>query len=192
MWQAFQQNREVLGAKNVAVSRRLATMHMLVMSAGLWAIETMSPSSSLYDPLEKCYLDICMAACGWRYKTGVSYALWVGAWRGRMRGLIASNGGGFTTNALSRYWRYAGHVCRGSAGDECVSLISFRGYDFCLEQASKHERDRVKCRKGGQQRPVYDRLLVGFLGRGYGGEAKDRGAWKQLEEEFITYAMGNL
>eukprot|EP00973_Karenia_brevis_P075647 10509849-Karenia_brevis.AAC.1 len=86
------------------------------MAAGLWGIETLSPTPYLYSKLNICVIDIAMKMYGKKWDPdAMSYALWAGVYRGRVKGIVATVVGDVWDEGLMRYYRYVGHVARQSS-----------------------------------------------------------------------------
>eukprot|EP00973_Karenia_brevis_P003542 491628-Karenia_brevis.AAC.1 len=84
----------------------------------------------------------------------LSYALWAGVFRGRAKRIIASTGGDCYDIGLSKYFRYLGHVARGSSGKACQTLLKCRNTSVVKDLSHKHDRHKdFKCRRGGTQLP---------------------------------------
>ena len=196
MWAAFWSNKEQLLSSHVSFVRKLKALKSIVLSAGLFAIEVFPPEYHMINQLDVVYTDICMKTYRKRFDPRLmSWQLWQGAIRGGVKSEVERSGGNFSHCALGRHFRYAGHVARGSRGTLCKALLEFRGCEFIAQQARKHERDRVKCVRGGTQRPVFDKLLVEFFGSQ--GEsflqiARDRLKCASFEGSFVSYAHRSL
>ena len=92
MWASYSNSKLELGARHVSFANRIPNIRSVVMAAGLWAIETISPSKQLYEALKNAYSDIVMSACNVQYKHDMSFKLWAGVFRSNIKTLIKKYG----------------------------------------------------------------------------------------------------
>ena len=88
-------------------------------------------------------------------------------------------------------------MARGSSGQQAKILLGYMGWEFVECQKSMHERKREKCRKGGTQKPCFDRLAVMFFehcrdDQKFSTAALDRSYWGSCEEAFVKFGREHL
>eukprot|EP00973_Karenia_brevis_P045412 6290996-Karenia_brevis.AAC.1 len=115
---------------------------------------------------------------------------WNIAKRHRVKQQLCSSGGDLVQQALSRYFKYAGHVARMPLSSPTKFAMCFRDASWRAMNRSKswHNPAKVLCPHGGVQVDEWDWLIADFAAScGWDDwklKALDRQFWVSREKDF--------
>eukprot|EP00973_Karenia_brevis_P019544 2681011-Karenia_brevis.AAC.1 len=126
----------------------------------LWSVESTTLCAVQLRALNAAFSNQVFKMWGKRHheKLGISFSNWIAVQRRHCSAVISNSTGDIATQALKKFWPYAGHIAR--KGGPILRLIEYRGQEFVELQRSRSYRDREAiCSWGGHHRGEWDFLL---------------------------------
>ena len=184
-WRAYFSQRSIFRCKKAPITGRYQLLTRTILQSLLWGVEACELTADDLARLDHAHVSMAVDMLATGREQGETWLDFAIRRTLEARASLEANRSPRAARmALSRFFRYAGHVARLDRSRLLAEAIRHRDEEWWHLEKQRPGSQRFRHRRAGFQVRWESRLE-----RGWKQTAQDKGAWRALEEDWLNAAL---